>query len=312
MPTPLEVVVRTMEKLSVGHRLMPEEAEAFTVARRELGAQGSRLRTAVRKLRRWKRAAGFPGATPEKLAHHLANLGQNDTARAELAAVRSALEAAQAELTRLRGAAAPSPEFCCSACGAPAPASAWGGRAHYRNPQTGSICGYWTPRGDAGVPATPLSLQELDDLGWFPVDPPLEDVVELLEWPTPPRATFQELEQRAVAAVLAWGGHRPQTRKRRFWVSWEEKSLDFRPLREPPGPDVLDWWFRGSAGDNSHSTLVAWVEAQDEDAAKAAVQEDWPGTDRTWRFCREVEADWRPGTRFPLSDECRARLGASR
>lgn len=89
-----------------------------------------------------------------------------------------------------------------------------------------------------------------------------------------------------------------------FWLSWEEKSKDYRPTTDPPARAVLAWWCSGRAVDESHSTLVALVEAASENAAKLAVLESWPlqPTEwlRSWRFCEERPFDWRPGDRFPI------------
>jgi hypothetical protein len=54
--------------------------------------------------------------------------------------------------------------------------------------------------------------------------------------------------------------------------------------------------------------MVAWVEAKNERAAKSAIVKDWPGKDREWRFINEVEPDWVPTDRFPLSDWSKKRL----
>lgn len=87
---------------------------------------------------------------------------------------------------------------------------------------------------------------------------------------------------------------------RRFWLSWEEKSDDHRPLTYPPNEAIIGWWCSGYGDD--YATIVAWVEAVDEDAARAAVAKDWPeSASSEWRFCEEVERGWRPGDRFPLS-----------
>jgi hypothetical protein len=94
----------------------------------------------------------------------------------------------------------------------------------------------------------------------------------------------------------------------RFWLSWNETSHDYRPVRSPPNPAVLGWWCSGEAGDGSYFTLVAWVEAKNEKGAKAAIQKDWPLRGREWRFVEEREPDWLPGDRFPLSDWSKKRI----
>lgn len=96
---------------------------------------------------------------------------------------------------------------------------------------------------------------------------------------------------------------------KRFWLSWEEVSEDYRPITDPPNRAVLAWWCSGEAGDGSYSTLVAFIEAEDEAAARAAVLESWPpgpmgrapGQEPVWRFCEERGFDYRPGDRFPVT-----------
>lgn len=88
----------------------------------------------------------------------------------------------------------------------------------------------------------------------------------------------------------------------RFWISWEERSEDYRPLTDPPEAAIIGWWCSGKAGDGSFSTICAWVEADSEEAAQSTIVRDWPGDDRVWRFVNAVADDWRPGDRFPLSD----------
>ncbi len=94
----------------------------------------------------------------------------------------------------------------------------------------------------------------------------------------------------------------------RFWLGWEEKSQDYRPLTDPPNGAILGWWKSGEAGDGSHSTLCAWIDAENESAAKQAVILDWPGSP-VWRFCNMPLAGFVPGDRFPLSDWMKKRAG---
>jgi hypothetical protein len=95
---------------------------------------------------------------------------------------------------------------------------------------------------------------------------------------------------------------------KRFWMSWNEPAQDYRPLNYPPNASILGWWCSGYDGDGVVSMICAWVAAEDEDAAKAAVVLDWPG-DKSWRFCDEVAMDWRPNNRFPLSAWSKERVG---
>ena len=91
-------------------------------------------------------------------------------------------------------------------------------------------------------------------------------------------------------------------RKKSWWISWEEKSEDYRPLHDPPNAAVLGWWCTGQAGDDSYYTLVAWVVAPTEAQAKKAVLKDWPGKNVNWGFCSEkVEDDLTD--RFPVKND---------
>lgn len=85
-----------------------------------------------------------------------------------------------------------------------------------------------------------------------------------------------------------------------YWISWEQPGDDHRPISFPPNEKVLGWWCSGYTGDGERATLVAMVEASSEDAAKAALADDWPETlDCTWRFAEESDGK-PPGDRFPL------------
>lgn len=93
----------------------------------------------------------------------------------------------------------------------------------------------------------------------------------------------------------------------RFWLSWDEKHEDVRPLTFPPNKAILGWWCTGEAYDGSYSTLVAWVEAKNENAAKQAILKDWPGN-HEWRFVEKCKLGWLPNDRFPLSDWSKKRI----
>jgi len=76
----------------------------------------------------------------------------------------------------------------------------------------------------------------------------------------------------------------------RFWISWYEPAVDCRPVTFPPNAAILGWWCTGERCYDEASILVAVVEGEDEDAAKAAVRLDWPGVehkDKEWRSCEE-------------------------
>ena len=97
----------------------------------------------------------------------------------------------------------------------------------------------------------------------------------------------------------------------RFWLSWIERSPDFRPMRCPPNGAVLAWWRSGSG--DGFSASVALAEAPTEAKAWAAIAKDWPAKRREKRFCDEVADDWRPpGDRFPLKGWAAERVAAGR
>jgi hypothetical protein len=93
----------------------------------------------------------------------------------------------------------------------------------------------------------------------------------------------------------------PDTRIRRYWISWWQPGADCRPLHFPPKEHrVLGWWRSGT--DDARTSICALVAASTEWTAKAFVAEDWPESiDAEWRFVEEKANDWMPGERFPLS-----------
>jgi len=93
----------------------------------------------------------------------------------------------------------------------------------------------------------------------------------------------------------------------RFWLSWEEPSKDYRPLNFPPNAAVLGWWCSGCTAEEA-ATLCALVEADNESAAKAAIDADWPAKERVWRFIDAVAIDYLPSDRFPPSDWMKVRM----
>ena len=87
-----------------------------------------------------------------------------------------------------------------------------------------------------------------------------------------------------------------------YWLSWyqpvESHRQDYRPLHDPPNPNILGWWCTGKVG--ASRTICASVVANDENVAWAAVQLDWPeATPLTYRFI-QVSKGIRPNSdRFP-------------
>lgn len=85
----------------------------------------------------------------------------------------------------------------------------------------------------------------------------------------------------------------------RFWISWFQPTKDHRPLTFPPNEAIAGWW---CSGYNSvdHATICAAVDAESEDDAHEAIKKDWPEA-TGWRFCEQVESEFRPNDRFPPS-----------
>lgn len=93
---------------------------------------------------------------------------------------------------------------------------------------------------------------------------------------------------------------------KRFWVSWVQRTNDYRPIGYPPHKPVLGWWCSGyDSQDNA--ILVALVEVKDEEDAQKVVSKEWPEWDG-WRFIDEVDSDFKPSNRFQLSDWMKERI----
>ena len=86
-----------------------------------------------------------------------------------------------------------------------------------------------------------------------------------------------------------------------YWLSWYEKSEDCRPLRYPPGEQVLGWWISGERCSDGAATICAYVKASSEADAWKAIDEDWPDSAREVRFCNQHD---KPivSDRFPVDD----------
>lgn len=92
----------------------------------------------------------------------------------------------------------------------------------------------------------------------------------------------------------------------RFWASWVQPTDDHRPKTYPPNAAILGWWCSGYDADDN-ATLVALIEAADEDAALRAVTADWPEI-AGWRFIETCGPEFRLSDRFPLSDWMKQRI----
>lgn len=96
------------------------------------------------------------------------------------------------------------------------------------------------------------------------------------------------------------------TQLKRYWVSWIQNTADFRPLTDPPGANVLGWWKSGEYIDVAKAILCAVVEAKNEDDAVKIIRSNWEENDGEvgdFRFCEEKPPNWRPGNRFPITDD---------
>lgn len=82
------------------------------------------------------------------------------------------------------------------------------------------------------------------------------------------------------------------------WISWFQPTEDYRPVKYPPTAEVLAWWKTGES--DTHSTLVALVDAESEEKAKEHVLLNWPEV-AEWRFCEDKE-DKVFSVRFPVQD----------
>ena len=104
---------------------------------------------------------------------------------------------------------------------------------------------------------------------------------------------------------------------KRYWISWEQLTSDYRPLQDPPQPENIRSW-RCSGHSPDGATICAIVDAESEDQAKEFVLNAWDasGTGEEigrWRFAEEKAADWLPGDRFPISKDWeRKRLGLAK
>jgi hypothetical protein len=93
---------------------------------------------------------------------------------------------------------------------------------------------------------------------------------------------------------------------KRYWISWEQLSEDYRPLTDPPMPESIKaWWCSGHSQDAA--MICAIVDALSEADAWEAPDGKEVGT---LRFCEEKTLDWLPNDRFPITkDWQRERLG---
>ena len=101
----------------------------------------------------------------------------------------------------------------------------------------------------------------------------------------------------------------------RYWISWIQRTEDYRPLTSPPNVAILGWWCSGFDGDDN-AVICATVQAIDPSAAALAVFSDWPEAEvevakNGWRFFEPREPGWIPSDRFALSEWERERFAAA-
>lgn len=98
---------------------------------------------------------------------------------------------------------------------------------------------------------------------------------------------------------------------KRYWISWIQNTMDFRPMTDPPGSTVLGWWKSGEFDDGRFAIVVtkailcAVVEARTEVIAQKIILTNWETATsevESFRFCEEKPKDWKPGNRFPISE----------
>lgn len=87
----------------------------------------------------------------------------------------------------------------------------------------------------------------------------------------------------------------------RYWLSWYQNTDDYRPLSYPPNKGILSWWCSGHS--DKGATICALVEGKSEEDAWNNVSIDWKSNEREYRFCDEVDKDWLPSDRFPITEK---------
>lgn len=82
---------------------------------------------------------------------------------------------------------------------------------------------------------------------------------------------------------------------KKYWVSWNQYTADWRPLHYPTGPCVKKAWCTGSSA--TYHTICAVIEANTKEEAISAILTDWPeATHDAWRFFDEKPIDFSPAS----------------
>lgn len=94
---------------------------------------------------------------------------------------------------------------------------------------------------------------------------------------------------------------------KRYWVGWESKEEDCRPLTFPPNEQIIGCWETGYT--DTGTTMVALVEGNDIADATDAILKEWPEQEANiWRFFRSFGDDEKLSDRFPLADWMKERM----
>lgn len=91
-----------------------------------------------------------------------------------------------------------------------------------------------------------------------------------------------------------------------FWVSWWQKTEDYRPITYPPNKGILGWWCSGMRCQDEANSIWAMVIAENLSEVKNIVIQDWPEAEE-WRFCDEVE-NTTLSDRFHIKDWMEVRI----
>jgi len=95
-----------------------------------------------------------------------------------------------------------------------------------------------------------------------------------------------------------------------YRIGWYEFANDPRPITYPPQAPILAWWCSGARCSDWASVMIAYVEAESEEEAKAAIIADWPlinEADKEWNFCEQKDV-YIPSERFSEKDWMKPRL----
>lgn len=93
---------------------------------------------------------------------------------------------------------------------------------------------------------------------------------------------------------------------KRFWISWIQLTIDYRPLQDPPQPENIKAWWCSGKDSRDCAILCAIVDAPDAGAAQGFIERAWDSSGQDvgdFRFIEEREQDWLPNDRFPITKD---------